>query len=129
MAEDPWSTQVAALGQFIHAQRKLAKMSQRELAALSDISNAYLSQLERGLHQPSMRVITQMARALGMAPEVFLAKAGMLAPDEQAGPDAQPEPAPGGVSAEQAIRTDPSLTAAQREALLAVYRSFRPDGT
>ncbi|MEQ9093286.1 MAG: helix-turn-helix transcriptional regulator, partial [Miltoncostaeaceae bacterium] len=65
MAQDPWSSQVAALGQFIHAQRKLAKMSQRELAALSDISNAYLSQLERGLHQPSMRVINQMARALG----------------------------------------------------------------
>jgi transcriptional regulator with XRE-family HTH domain len=45
MAQDPISGQVEALGQLIHAQRKLAKLSLRELAALSDLSNAYLSQL------------------------------------------------------------------------------------
>ncbi|MCB0913550.1 MAG: helix-turn-helix transcriptional regulator, partial [Propionibacteriaceae bacterium] len=56
MAQDPWSGQVEALGRFIHSQRKLANLSLRELAALSDLSNAYLSQLERGLHQPSVRV-------------------------------------------------------------------------
>jgi transcriptional regulator with XRE-family HTH domain len=124
MAQDPWSSQVEALGRFIHAQRKMAKLSQRELAALSDISNAYLSQLERGLHQPSMRVINQVAKALGMPPEAFLSQAGMIDADE---PDAQAtgEPAGGSrISAEEAIRNDPSLTAAQRDALLAVYRSF-----
>ncbi len=112
-----------ALGRFIHAQRKMAKLSQRELAALSDISNAYMSQLERGLHQPSMRVINRMAKALNIAPETFLAQAGMLDPEEAApAPEAAPE-APR-VSALEAIRDDPSLTDAQREALLAVYRSF-----
>jgi transcriptional regulator with XRE-family HTH domain len=126
MAQDPISGQVEALGQLIHAQRKLAKLSLRELAALSDLSNAYLSQLERGLHQPSIRVITQVARALGVPPETFLRQAGLL-DDEPAEPDEAPAPAPGPAeprSAEAAIRADPALTEAQREALLAVYRSF-----
>jgi transcriptional regulator with XRE-family HTH domain len=121
MAQDPWSEQVEALGRFIHAQRKLAKLSLRELASLSDISNAYLSQLERGLHQPSMRVVTQVARALGMPPETLLSQAGLL-------DDAEPAAAAGAAtearSAEAAIRADPGLTEAQREALLAVLRSF-----
>lgn len=123
MAQDPWSSQVEALGRFIHAQRKMAKLSQRELAALSDISNAYLSQLERGLHQPSMRVINQVAKGLGMPPEAFLSQAGMLDVDEAEG-ETDEATTPPRVSAEEAIRTDPSLTPAQREALLAVYRSF-----
>jgi len=124
MPQDPLSGQVEALGQLIHAQRKLAKLSLRELAALSDLSNAYLSQLERGLHQPSIRVLTQLARALGVPPETFLRQAGLLddeppPPAEGSAPEAA-EPA----SAEAAILKDPSLTEAQREALLAVYRSF-----
>jgi len=124
MAHDPIGGQVEALGQLIHAQRKLAKLSLRELAALSDLSNAYLSQLERGLHQPSIRVLTQLARALSVPPETFLRQAGMLddAPpeaDEGAGP-----PPAEAAGAEAAILNDPSLTDAQREALLAVLRSF-----
>lgn len=124
MAQDPLSGQVEALGHFIHAQRKLAKLSLRELAALTDLSNAYLSQLERGLHQPSMRTITQVARAFNMPAETFLRQAGML-DDDPPGAGAAREPAAEEpVSAEEAIRADPNLTEAQREALLAVYRSF-----
>jgi len=121
VTQDPWSGQVEALGRFIHAQRKLAKLSLRELAALSDISNAYLSQLERGLHQPSMRVVTQVARALGVPAETLLAQAGLLG---DAGPAPGEDPTSEPRSAEAAIRADPGLTEAQREALLAVLRSF-----
>ena len=119
MTQDPWGEQVEALGRLIHAQRKLAKLSLRELASMSDISNAYLSQLERGLHQPSMRVVAQVARALGMPAETLLAQAGLI-------DDAEPPPgaAAESASAEAAIRADPTLTEAQREALLAVLRSF-----
>jgi transcriptional regulator with XRE-family HTH domain len=56
MAED-WSAQIDALGSFIHTQRKLAQLSLRELPGLTNLSNAYLSQIERGLHEPSVRVI------------------------------------------------------------------------
>lgn len=124
MAQDPWSDQVEALGRFIHSQRKLAKLSLRELASLSELSNAYLSQLERGLHQPSMRVINQVARAFGMPAETFLREAGLLDEDSPAPGDAPQAGAAAPGSAEAAIRSDPSLSEAQREALLAVYRSF-----
>src|SRR2546423_9115948 len=121
-AQDPLTGQVEALGRFIHAQRKLAKLSLRELAALTDLSNAYLSQLERGLHQPSMRVISQVARAFGMPAETFLRQSGLLGDEPPAAPEAEEEG--DRVSAESAIRADPTLSEAQREALLAVYRSF-----
>ncbi len=122
MTQDPWSGQVEALGRFIHSQRKLANLSLRELAALSDLSNAYLSQLERGLHQPSVRALSQIARALGVAPEAMLTQAGLLDADEA--PSTAPGDAPSAVSAADAIRDDPNLTDAQRDALLAVLRSF-----
>jgi transcriptional regulator with XRE-family HTH domain len=122
---DPWNAQVEALGRFIHAQRKLAKLSLRELASLSELSNAYLSQLERGLHEPSIRVIRQLARALGVPTETLLAQAGVMA-DDRPVTDTDAVTAADAGGAEAAIRSDPSLSAAQREALLAVLRSFRP---
>jgi transcriptional regulator with XRE-family HTH domain len=120
MADDPWRSQVEALGQFIHAQRKLARLSLRELAELSDLSNAYLSQLERGLHEPSIRVLTSIARALNLSADTMLHQAGVIARDTP-----REASAPG--SAEEAIRADTSLSEEQRRALLAVYRSFRPE--
>jgi transcriptional regulator with XRE-family HTH domain len=119
--EDAWASQVEALGRFIHAQRKLAKLSLRELAALSDLSNAYLSQLERGLHQPSLRVLTSLAPALGLSPEELLREAGLL--DDK---DSPPQNGRATASVEAAIRDDPGLTPAQKRALLGVYRGFAP---
>jgi len=113
MAEDPWKQQVEAFGQFIKTQRKLAKLSLRQLAAVSEVSDAYLSQLERGMHAPSIRVLKSLADAFGMSPETLLAQAGLL--DDEAGD----EPA-----TEAVIRADSRLTADQKEALLAVYRGF-----
>jgi len=114
VAEDPWQQQVEALGQYIKTQRTLAKLSLRQLAAASEVSDAYLSQLERGLHAPSIRVLKSLADAFGLSPEMLLAQAGLL-------DDA------GQVDTESAIRADPRLTDAQKVALLAVYRGFVPD--
>ena len=112
MAEDPWKRQVEAFGQFIKTQRKLANLSLRQLAAASDVSDAYLSQLERGLHAPSIRVLKSLADAFSIPAETLLAQAGLLDGDDA------------GVDTETAIRSDPRLTDAQKEALLAVYRGF-----
>jgi transcriptional regulator with XRE-family HTH domain len=86
---------------------------------LTDISNAYLSQVERGLHEPSIRVIKSLADAFHLPTETLLGQAGLLE-DEPAGSDPEREPT------ESAIRSDPQLTDAQKDALLAVYRSFSP---
>jgi transcriptional regulator with XRE-family HTH domain len=113
-----WTAQVNALGGFIRAQRQLANLSLREMASMTSVSNAYLSQVERGLHQPSLTVLRAIADALGLTTDQLLAKAGWtravgddLSPGQQA-------------NTEASIRSDPRLTDAQREALLGVYRSF-----
>jgi len=116
LAENTWKSQVEALGEVIRTQRKLAKLSLRELAHLSDLSNAYLSQLERGMHEPSIRVVKSLAAAFDLPAEVLLARAGLFEEDANDGP--QPD------QIETAIRADRRLTDSQRQALLAVYRSF-----
>ena len=116
MADDPWKQQYVAFGEFIRTQRKLAKLTLRQLAAASDVSDAYLSQLERGQHAPSIRVLKSLASAFGVTPAIMLAHAGM----------AIDESVP--IGTEMAIRADPRLTEAQKEALLGVYRGFVSDG-
>ena len=121
--EDPWRAQLEALGSFIKAQRQVANLSLREMSRLTDVSNAYLSQIERGMHQPSLRVLRSLAEALNVSTESLLARAGLLDEEDAAeppGPDAGPE------RTVAAILADPSLTPEQRDALLSVYRSFKP---
>lgn len=121
--DDAWKSQREALGGFIRGQRQLAKLSLREMARLTDVSNAYLSQIERGLHQPSVRVLRSLADALNVSAETLLTQAGLIDDDE-----AEPDVAPGPAQTVAAILADPTLTPEQREALLSVYRSFSTDG-
>jgi transcriptional regulator with XRE-family HTH domain len=121
--EDPepsqvgWSASMNALGEFIRTQRQLAKLSLREMAAMTSVSNAYLSQVERGLHQPSLKVLHAIADALQLSTEQLLGQAGWTTGSPSSAP-----PAAGGT--EEAIRADPRLSPEQRAALLSVYRSF-----
>jgi len=108
--------QLHALGAFIRAQRQLANLSLRQLAELTQVSNPYLSQLERGLHEPSVRVLQSIGRALDMSTESLLRQVGMV--DDE--PAEHPLP-----DTEVAIRQDASLTDEQKQALLGVYRSYR----
>lgn len=115
---DPWRAQLNALGAFIRGQRQLADLSLREMATITRVSNAYLSQVERGLHQPSLSVLRAIAGALGISTEQLLAKAGWAEPERPGGDAA------GERSTEESIRSDPRLTDVQRDALIGVYRSF-----
>ncbi len=66
---DLWGAQREALGAFIREQRKQANLSLRQLAELTSLSNPYLSQVERGLHQPSVRVLKAISDALNVSAE------------------------------------------------------------
>jgi transcriptional regulator with XRE-family HTH domain len=114
---DPWKAQLEGLGALLRAQRVAADLSLRALSERTKVSNAYLSQLERGLHEPSLRVLTAIATALEVPLGSLLARAGVLEGDEGDG-----EPSPGGTEA--AILRDRELSEPQRMALLSVYRSF-----
>ena len=73
-----------ALGEFIREQRQLARLSLREMARLTSISNAYLSQVERGLHAPSVRVLHAVSDALGIPLEDLIVRTGPSSADASA---------------------------------------------
>jgi transcriptional regulator with XRE-family HTH domain len=110
VAEEPPS----ALGEIIRRQRELSAMSMRQFSELVGISNPYLSQIERGLREPSERVLESIATALRTTSDALY---------EQAGIDVD-EPEAEGPSVPDAVKADPRLNAAQRRALLAVYQAF-----
>lgn len=118
--DDLWGAQLEAFGSFVRAQRHLANLSLREMARRTKLSNAYLSQIERGLHTPSVRVLRSLAEALDLSVETLLAQAGLWG--DSPGSEV-PEPETSSAT-ERAIRSDPRLTEAQKEALLSVYRSY-----
>src|ERR1700733_14782185 len=75
---DSWQAQREALGAFIRTQRQTANLSLRQLAELTSLSNPYLSQVERGLHEPSVRVLKAISDALNVSAETLLAQAGLV---------------------------------------------------
>ena len=118
--DDAWKAQRAALGAFLRTQRTLSNMSLRELSRLTRISNAYLSQVERGRHDPTLRVLLQIGDALQISAAEILSAAGCASQSESAG-----DTSSAGVrSVEAAIRADQNLTASEKDALLTVYRSY-----
>jgi transcriptional regulator with XRE-family HTH domain len=110
--------QLKALGELIRAQRQQAELTLRELAARTNVSNPYLSQLERGLHEPSVRVLKAIAGALNLSAETLLVQAGLLDPSSDDADGARPP------TVQEAVRADPRLNDDQRRALLSVYESF-----
>ena len=121
---EPWDTQMEALGDFIRRQRKLANLSLRQMAERTKLSNPYLSQVERGLHQPSMRVIKLISEALNVSAETLLTHAGLLRHGDGNGEGAASKAAAGVPVVEQAIAADQRLSAQQKSALISVYRSM-----
>jgi len=101
------------LGGFIRSQRELTRLSVRRLAELAEVSNPYLSQIERGLRKPSADILQQIAKALKISAESLYVKAGILESDGEE-PDVV-----------EAVRRDPHLDAGQKETLLRVYESLR----
>jgi transcriptional regulator with XRE-family HTH domain len=117
---DPFEAQTGALGAFIRSQRELARLSLRQLAELTSLSHPYLSQLERGMHQPSVRVLKLVAEALNVSAETVLMQAGLLSGHDEG--DADGDRITERVTA--LIWADNRLSESQKAALLAVYDSM-----
>jgi transcriptional regulator with XRE-family HTH domain len=104
---------VGTIGEYIRQQREQAKISLRQLASATGVSNPYLSQIERGLRRPSAEILQQIAKGLRISAEALYVQAGIL---EDRRPDS-------GVRA--AVLADPELTERQKQVLLEIYESFR----
>ena len=101
-----------SLGEIIRLQRELSELSMRQFASMAGISNPYLSQIERGLREPSEKVIEAIAETLHTSADALYAQAGL--------DDVDPED----TTVVDAIEADPRLTAAQRRALVTTYEGF-----
>jgi transcriptional regulator with XRE-family HTH domain len=102
---------LAELGAFIREQRENARLSVRRLSELAEVSNPYLSQIERGLRRPSAEILQQIAKGLKISAETLYVRAGILDPRHREG-------------LEDAILHDHRMTRAQKDAMLGVYHSF-----
>ena len=104
----------ASLGEIIRRQRELSRLSMRQFAQMAGISNPYLSQIERGLREPSEGVVESIARSLEMSADALYEQAGWASAEEE-----RSEPA-----VIEAVRADTSLTGRQRQALVEIYEAF-----
>jgi transcriptional regulator with XRE-family HTH domain len=107
------TSKVGSIGEYIREQRERAKVSLRQLAEVTGVSNPYLSQIERGLRKPSAEILQQIAKGLRISAEALYVQAGIL--DER---DADTD-------VQAAIRADADLSERQKQVLLDIYESFR----
>lgn len=113
--DDP-RRQWADVAELLRTQRQLARLSLRHLAKMTSVSDSYLSQVERGLYEPSPEVLKSIAEALNIPISGLYERLGWLDDDPAAG-----TAVPG---VEQAIDADEQLTKAQKHALLEMYRTL-----
>ena len=103
------------LGEYIREQRSSAQISLRQLAKAADVSNPYLSQVERGLRKPSAEILGRIAVGLRISAETLYVRAGLL--EEHFGDQTVIE----------AVSADTTLTERQRRALLEIYAAFQTE--
>jgi transcriptional regulator with XRE-family HTH domain len=106
-----------SIGETIRKQRELSNVSMRQFAEMAGISNPYLSQIERGLREPSERVLEAIAESLETSAESLYEQAGIAI-----------EEGPETAAARAAIEADPALTPRQRRTLLDVYDALLAAG-
>lgn len=103
------------LGEYIREQRSAAQISLRQLAKAADVSNPYLSQVERGLRKPSAEILGRIAVGLRISAETLYVRAGLL--EEHVGDQ----------TVIAAVSGDTTLTERQRRALLEIYAAFQTE--
>jgi len=106
---------IDGLGGFIRDQRDQAQMSLRQLAKAADVSNPYLSQVERGLRRPSAEILGRIAQGLRISAETLYVRAGIL--DQREGDEA----------VTTAIASDSTISERQRSTLLQIYAAFQAE--
>ncbi len=63
---------VQLLGVNVRHYRKLKDMTQERLALDAGMERSYVSDLERGMRNPSVRALGRLADALGVEPHVLI---------------------------------------------------------
>jgi len=59
-------------GKKISKLRKELRLSQEELAKTTNLDRTYISGIERGVQNPSLKIVSRLARALNVKPNSLL---------------------------------------------------------
>lgn len=59
-------------GQVLREQRISKELSQEELALAADVDRTFVSQMERGIRQPTITTLMKLAGALGIQPSTLV---------------------------------------------------------
>ncbi|MGB7859034.1 MAG: helix-turn-helix transcriptional regulator, partial [Acidimicrobiia bacterium] len=81
-------------------------------AEKAEISNPYLSQIERGIRKPSAEILKNLSRALEISANSLYSKAGLIDEDEDP------------PSVFEAIEADRRLEGEQKKVLVDMYRAL-----
>ncbi len=76
---DPGGIYLRAFGRAVRDRRTAAKLSQEDPGLRADIDRTYISGVERGVRNPTLRMIVRIAAALGADPSDLVAAAHALA--------------------------------------------------
>lgn len=74
MAQENENTLLVALAHVLRRRRQAARMTQEELAYLSDRSARYVSLLETCRHQPTLETMSLLSIALGLSLTQFVSE-------------------------------------------------------
>jgi transcriptional regulator with XRE-family HTH domain len=64
-SRDEWNAECEAFGKAVRARREHLGWSQEELAERTKLDRTYISGIERGVRNPTLKVIRCLAKGLG----------------------------------------------------------------
>ena len=64
----------AAFGQVLREQRRARGISQEDLALSADVDRTFVSQMERGIRQPTITTLVKLAKALDCQPSGLISR-------------------------------------------------------
>ncbi len=115
--EKPSKVDGGHVGEFIKQQRERANLSLRRLAERAEVSNPYLSQIERGIRRPSAEILKRVSRALEISAETLYTRAGLI------------EEGTSAPTVVEAVEADRALSPRQKQVILDLYRALIEAGT
>jgi transcriptional regulator with XRE-family HTH domain len=63
-----------AFGRVLREQRDAASLSQEKLALNADVDRTFVSQMERGIRQPTLTTLFKLAKALDVLPSTLVSR-------------------------------------------------------
>lgn len=72
-------------GAAIRRHRELVRLSQEDLADRADLDRTYVSGIERGKRNPTLKILQQLADALGVDLDVIFASAREIGSEAKTG--------------------------------------------